>query len=231
MTKTPMPDFFSKDSSRTYDEKNRKLAPISDAMHFLMRLVLMDRPARSRVLCVGVGTGAEILSLSLAFPDWTFVGVDPSASMLEVCRERLESAGLADRCELVHGYVQDVPGGESFDMVLSVLVGHFVKREERLAFFENMVARLRKGGCLVNTEISFDLGSDGYPSMLKNWERVQALMGGTPESLAKLPQVLRDVLTVLPPVEVEELLKQSGIAKPVRFFQALMISGWYGMKG
>jgi tRNA (cmo5U34)-methyltransferase len=229
MTQKPI-DFFTQEASKAYDERNRKLAPIADGMHFLIRLLLRDHPARSRVLCVGVGTGAEILSLSKAFPEWTFVGVDPSASMLEVCRERLATAGVSDRCELIHGYVHDVPPGENFDVVLSILVAHFVKREERLSFFRAMSDRLRAGATLINTEISFDLNSPQFPSMLKGWEGVQSMMGATPESLSTLPYQLREVLSVLPPQETENLLSQSGIQLPVRFFQAFMICGWYGTK-
>lgn len=225
-----MSQFFNKEASQSYDEKNRRLAPIADNMHFLIRLILQELPTQAHVLCVGVGTGAEILSLARAYPRWTFVGLDPSASMLEVCAERLAQAGVADRCQLVEGYVQDLPAGETFDAALSVLVGHFVKREERLSFYQNMVARLRKGGTLVNTEISFDLNSAELPSMLKNWEKVQKLMGATPESLAMLPTALREMLTVLPPVETESLIKQSGVGIPIRFFQSFMITGWYGAK-
>lgn len=225
-----MPNFFNKEASQAYDERNSKLAPIADSMHFLIGLVFKNLPVRSRILCVGVGTGAEILSLSRSFPQWTFLGLDPSVEMLEVCREKLENAGVLDRCELVHGYVQDLPAGENFDAAVSVLVGHFVKREERLGFYQNIVNRMRSGGYFVNTEISFDLGSKEFPSMLKNWEQVQSLMGATPESLASLPMLLREVLTVLSPTEVEILLRQSGIPMPIRFFQAFMISGWYGRK-
>lgn len=76
-------DHFT-DAARVYDERNRQLAPIADNMHFLIRLILKNAPMRARVLCVGVGTGAEILSLSKSFPEWTFVGVDPSTGMLDV---------------------------------------------------------------------------------------------------------------------------------------------------
>jgi len=225
-----MADFFTKDASRNYDEKNSRLAPIADNMHFLTRLILKELPARSRILCVGVGTGAEILSLSREYPQWSFVGVDPSAAMLEVCRERMERSGVLDRCEFVHGYVQEVPGGESFDAALSFLVGHFVKRGERLDFYQGMHLRLRRGGYLVNTEISFDLDTEEFPLMLTHWERVQTLMGATPESLASLPRVLRDTLTVLAPSQVEDIMRASGFALPTRFFQALMITGWYARK-
>jgi tRNA (cmo5U34)-methyltransferase len=150
--------------------------------------------------------------------------------MLDVCRERLEQAGMMDRCELIHGHVQDVPLHEGFDAALSLLVGHFVKREERPGFYGDMHARLRRGGYLVNAEISFDLGSEEFAPMLVTWERVQSLMGATPESLRSLPNTLRNVLTVLSPEEVEAILRAAGFPRPVRFFQAAMIMGWYASK-
>lgn len=226
-----MSDFFTKEAAQGYDERNKRLAPIADNMHFLIRMVLQDLPVQARMLCIGVGTGAEILSLAEAHPEWTFVGVDPSASMLEVCRERLKKAGVIDRCALINGYVQDAPKEEKYDAALSVLVGHFVKRQDRVDYYRQMMERLKPGGYLINTEISFDLDSPEFPSMLKNWERVQAMMGATPESLASLPKQLREMLTVLPPAETDSLLQQAGATQPVRFFQSMMIHGWYSRKG
>lgn len=227
---TPKTDHFNKDAAERYDARNSKLAAISDCMHFLTRLILRDLPERARVLCVGVGTGAEILSLAGAFPKWTFVGVDPSSDMLAVGRERMKAAGFSDRCDFVQGYVHDIKTGAEFDLVVSFLVGHFVKRPERLAFYQGMSDRLKPDGILVNAEISSDLNSVSFASLLHGWEGVQELMGATPESLEALPKMLREMLTVLPPNETEELLKESGIETPTRFFQAFMISAWYGYK-
>jgi tRNA (cmo5U34)-methyltransferase len=230
MQKPTGADHFNQDAARGYDERNRKLAPIAHCMHFLIQLALADLPPNAHILCVGVGTGAEILSLARAFPGWTFTGVDPSASMLAVCAERLNEAGIQDRCQLVPGYVQDVAAGETYDAALSILVAHFITREDRLGYFREMTSRLKPGGSLVNAEISFDLSSPEFPAMLKNWEKVQALMGVTPDKLANLPQLLRDMLTVLQPQETENLLRQSGIPTPVSFFEAFMIHGWHGTK-
>lgn len=225
-----MSTIFNKELSRSYDERNSKLAPISDGMHFLIRLILKELPAQSRVLCVGVGTGAEVLSLSSAYPEWRFVCLDPSADMLDVCRERLKGAGVLDRCELVHGYIQDLTSTEPFDAALSVLVGHFVQRDARLAFYREIIHHLRTGGLFVNCEVSFDLDSPELSSMLKCWEQVQRLTGAPTESITSLPMQLRDMLVVLPPAETENLLRQSGIPLPVRFFQAFLIAGWYGRR-
>ena len=121
-----MSDFFNKEAAQNYDSKNSKLNRISDTLHFLTSLVLTDVPPKARVLCVGVGTGAELLALARIYPEWTFVGLDPSQEMLNVCRERVKAEGLESRCELFHGLIQDLPSQAPFDAVLSILVAHFI---------------------------------------------------------------------------------------------------------
>ncbi len=223
------PAFFNQEMADAYDRRNSALAPISDSLHFLMRLVLADRPADARVLCVGVGTGAEILSLAKAYPGWSFVGIDPSEEMLSVARRRLEQAGVLDRCELVQGYAEDAPGG-GFDAAVSLLVAHFIKREDRGLFYAAIHERLKPGGRFVSAEISGDLDAPEFPEMLEDWKRVQALMGATSESLAKLGGMMRDVLAVLTPAETEAMWKAGGFRTPVPFFQAFMIRGWHAVK-
>lgn len=221
--------FFNQEMADAYDRRNAGLKPISDGLHFLMRLTLADLPDDARVLCVGVGTGAEILSLAEANPGWSFVGVDPSAEMLGVGRFRLEQAGVMDRCELVQGYVEDV-ADQGFDAVISLLVAHFIKRAERPAFYSAIHARLKPGGRFVSAEISGDLEGPEFPDMLKDWKQVQTMMGATPDSLAKLPDMMRDVLGVVPVADTEALWRAAGFALPVPFFQAFMIRGWHATR-
>lgn len=226
----PRTDPFGREMAAAYDARNSRLAPISGGMHFLVGLVLAGLPAAARVLCVGVGTGAEILSLARANPEWTFVGVDPSAAMLAVCRERLEQAGLLGRCELVHGTVDAAPEDAAFDAVLGILVAHFIGPEDRAGYYRGVRDRLRPGGRFVSTEIACDLDAPEFPAMLADWERVQMLMGATADSLRGLPDTLRSSLSVLSPARTEALLRDAGFARPVPFFQAFMIHGWHATK-
>ena len=229
--KPASPDFFNREMAVVYDKRNSDLAPITDNLHFLVRLVLDDLPVRARILAVGVGTGAEILSLGRAFPRWSFVGLDPSAGMLEVCRDRLGRANLLERCELVEGFVEDLPRGADLDAVLSLLVAHFVPRENRTGFYRNIHDRLRPGGRFVSAEICGDFGAAEFPEALRDWERVQRLMGATPEQLRKLPEMLRDTLCVLSPGETDALLREAGFAPPVPFFQSFLLRGVHARKG
>lgn len=226
---SPSGGFFNQTMAQGYDEKNRRLSPISDGLHFLTRLVLGSLPANSRVLCVGVGTGADIFALASDRPDLSFVGVDPSAQMLEVARHRLTEAGVLDRCQLVEGYVDDV-AQDGFDAVVSLFVAHFIQANERGAFYRAIHDRLVPGGYFLSAEISADLDAPEFPAMLDNWKQIQTLMGANEESLAALGDTLRNVLGVVGPADTEALWREAGFALPVPFFQAFMIRGWYARR-
>jgi tRNA (cmo5U34)-methyltransferase len=132
---------------------------------------------------------------------------------------------VLDRCELLRGYVQDAPLG-GFDAAVSLMVAHFIKREDRHAFYSAIHDRLKPGGRFASAEISADLDAPEFPEMLEDWKRIQVLMGATRESLAKLGGMLRDVLGVVPPEETEALWEAAGFRKPIPFFQAFMLRGW-----
>lgn len=226
-TATPAtPNFFDRTMAQAYDQRNSALAPISRNLHFLIQLMLEDLPPPARALCIGVGTGAEILSLAEAYPEWSFVGVDPSADMLEVCRDRLRAAGVENRCELIQGYVEAAPRGNPFDVALSILVAHFIQREGRPSFYRNICNRLKPGGHFVTAEISTDLDGPDFPDKLEDWKRIQRRMGATPDSLAGLEKGMRDTLGVLSPLETETLLQDARFAPAVAFLQAFMVRGW-----
>lgn len=156
---------------------------------------------------------------------------DPSMEMLDICHQNLKNAGISNPCELIHGYIQDVSNTKQFDAVLSILVGHFIPRDDRIAFYTDMQQRLKTGGYFINTEISSDLNSAEFPDMLRAWKTLQMQMGGTDDSIKNIPHLLKNILSVTSPEETENFIRSSGIEQPVRFFQAFMIVGWFGIKG
>jgi tRNA (cmo5U34)-methyltransferase len=89
---------FDQERAAAYDQDAAKLAPLVEALHFLIRLILADLPADARILCVGAGTGTELINLAQTFPQWHFTAVEPAAPMLDICRQRAEECGIASRC-------------------------------------------------------------------------------------------------------------------------------------
>jgi tRNA (cmo5U34)-methyltransferase len=84
---------FDKQAS-SYGQQWSKMAPINDALYLLASTVLSELPPKANILCVGAGTGTEILSLAQTFPEWHFTAVEPSPAMLDVFRRRAEEHGL-----------------------------------------------------------------------------------------------------------------------------------------
>src|SRR5436190_2838514 len=142
----------------TYDQQWHKMSAINGALHLLTSAVLSELPSTARILCVGSGTGAEILYLAQRFPGWHFTAVEPSVPMLEVFRRKAEENKILSRCVLHAGYLDSLPPGDSFDAATAFLVSQFiVNREERTAFFQGIAHRLRSNGLLVSSDLAGDL--------------------------------------------------------------------------
>lgn len=66
---------FDQKCAAGYDQQWFKLAPLRDALHLLMGAVLADLRVDARILCVGVGTGPELIYLGQRFTQWRFTAV------------------------------------------------------------------------------------------------------------------------------------------------------------
>ncbi len=229
---TPIADFFNKAAASHYDAHQRRFGPLMDNLHFLIGVVLNRLPDDAHILCVGVGTGGEILRLADAHPKWRFTGIDPSADMLDVCRAQVDSKGLSDRVTLLHGYLNDFPEHEAYDGVLCLLVTQFVRDvAARQEMFTAMARSLKSRGYLINAELSDDLGSPGFKDIAEKWTDMNLAAGITQEQMTATLSAWQTHLAVVPLTRIEEYLRGSGFALPVQFFQSLVIHAWYAQKG
>lgn len=212
----------------TYDQKWSLLAPINQALHLLAGAVLAKLPTEAHLLCVGAGTGNEILALAQKFPGWRFTAVEPSRPMLEVCRLRCSEHGIASRCTFHAGFLDSLPPAAPFDAATAFLVSQFIlDRDARARFFRDIAERLRPGGVLIASDLAGNVSAPDCQSLLEAW---YALMGGngvSAEGVAKMREAyVRDV-AVLPAAEIEEIVVRGGFDAPVRIFQAGLIHAWF----
>ncbi|MBI3525434.1 MAG: class I SAM-dependent methyltransferase [Betaproteobacteria bacterium] len=219
---------FDQERATSYDKQVGKLAPMRDALHFLIRMVLSELPVDARILCIGAGTGAELIDLAQAFPQWRFTAVEPAAPMLDICRQRAEDCGVASRCTFHEGYLDSLPELGFFDGATCILVSQFLMRpEERRNLFRQIAARLRPDGCLVSADLASDMSTSAYKNLFEVWARTMRYSEMPAEELEKrLASCGRDV-AVLPPSEIESIIASSGFNVPVLFFQTLLIHAWY----
>jgi len=126
-----------------YDRWNRSV--VEDIGFYVEEAVA----SRGPVLELGVGTGR--IAVPIALTGVRVIGLDSSAPMLELCRERARSAGVADLIDLRLGDLRDPPPTETVPLVISPFRTflHLLSDDERLLTLTRIHSLLQPGGRLV----------------------------------------------------------------------------------
>ena len=82
---TPHTAFSTPEAVACYAESPRRNVPGYDSLLTMSRILLAEHvPDNGKVLVVGAGGGLELENFAHTHANWQFVGVDPSAAMLDV---------------------------------------------------------------------------------------------------------------------------------------------------
>lgn len=213
-----------------YDQQSARIAPIYNGLHFLLEAVFANLSREANILCVGVGTGAELVHLAQKFPLWRFTAVDPSGAMLDVGRAKAEAMGFIERCRFYEGYVEALPIEGVYDAATCFLVSQFIlEQEARASFFHQIAQRLKQGGILACADLASDVESKSYDALLKNWVYMMTA-DATPERIGQMRVSYSNHVSILPPNRVAAIIEAGGFETPVPFFQAGLVHAWYALK-
>jgi tRNA (cmo5U34)-methyltransferase len=207
----------------TYAERACRSVPGLDLMHAVVDQLLAESvPEDGRVLVVGAGGGLELTYLAERHAGWTFVGVDPSAPMLDLARERM--GPLAARADLHEGYVADAPDGP-FDAATCLLTLHFLSHDERLRTLRQIRRRLRAGAPLVTFHHSAPDGG-ARTALFERYARFTAGPDADPGQVGKSAATLSAQLPIASPEEEEALLREAGFTDVWTYYAVLTLRGW-----
>lgn len=211
----------------SYDTQWAKTAPLRHCLHLLLDSLFAELPTDARILCVGVGTGTELAHLAAQNPGWRFTAVEPSAAMLDVCRQRAERDGFAARCDFHEGYLESLPAAAAHDAATCFLVSQFIlEPPSRSAFFAEIAEHLTPGGLLASSDLAADVDSAEYEVLLTAWMHMMAAAEVSPETMARMRQTYARDIGVLSPERTAAIIAAGGFTLPVPFFQAGLIHAW-----
>ncbi|HTG39370.1 class I SAM-dependent methyltransferase [Sphingomonas sp.] len=215
--------FTDRAAISTYAEDTPRRVPGYADLHRMTMLLLAERaPPVADILVYGAGGGLEIKALAEAQPGWRFVGIDPSAEMLDLARDVLRP--LDNAATLIQGYIADAPQGP-FDGATCLLTLHFLHREERLEVLHDIRRRLKPGAAFVIAHHSCPDGSDP-----RRWlARSVAFADRSAPDLAKASasaEMLMSRLPILSSDGEEALLRQAGFREITLFYAAFSFRGW-----
>ena len=123
---------------------------VEPALTPLVRSVVAERRPR-RVLDVGCGTGVYLVhAASAGGPQLTGLGVDLDAAVVELARQRLADARLADRFDVRHADIRAATLPEaSFDLVLLLQNIYYFAEDQRPGLLRRLGGLVAPGGALL----------------------------------------------------------------------------------
>ena len=223
-TETPAHGFADRDAVARYTDGPRRLVPGHDSLLVMTDLLLAEKLAdQGRVFVLGAGGGMEMAHFARNHPGWRFVGVDPSAAMLELAVKTM--GPTAERAELICGYVDDAPMGP-FDAATCLLTLHFIPAVERLATLKAIRARLRSGAPFVCAHHSVPDDADQRALWFTRFAAFAERSGVPPETARNAGARIGAALPILSPAEDGSLLYAAGFAKVQQFYAAFTFRGW-----
>lgn len=147
--RVPEPDLIMADPAQAaaFMAAGREDGSIAPTYLFhTLQLSQLIRPG-DRVLDLACGPANQLAQVARVNPEAHFLGVDASASMLELARETVARQALTN-VEFMAGYIQslpDLPDG-GFDLVMSTMSLHHLPDTATLAASFREAARLLKPG-------------------------------------------------------------------------------------
>jgi tRNA (cmo5U34)-methyltransferase len=200
----------------------QRVPGFADLQRMAMLLLAQRAPAEADILVLGAGGGLELKAFAQARPEWRFVGVDPSAAMLDLAAEVLGPLGR--RVELKQGYIDDAPVGP-FDGSVCLLTLHFLELEERLRTLKELHRRTKPGAPLVVAHHSATSRED-----IEYWLTLAAAFAdhSAPDfsRASESARVMAEHLPILTTAEDEALLQEAGFGEVRLFYAGLSLRGW-----
>jgi len=216
------PKIFDQKNAISYDEQRAKLKPIKDALHLCMKVILLKLPKDAHILCVGAGTGSELIYLAEAFPKWKFTIVEPAPEMMKLCYKQTEKHGIISRCTFHEGYLETLSDSGQFDAATSILVSHFIVNEkERAKYFSNIAKVIKPDGYMINADLSADMLTFNYNELLNIWVNMHDY-AGMPTNVESFGHNV----AILPTEKIESIIVAGGFENPILFYKTFFIQAW-----
>ncbi len=185
--------------------------------------------AASRILTVGAGGGEKIINMLQRKEDWLITGVDPSASMLDMAKQRVSKLHMETRVTWYETALNKVSAEAVYDAAVSLLVIHFV--ENRLPFLQEIAQRLQPGAPFVLAFIQGEMNSSAFQQELHMLSLFMKRQGLGKEVFSSFHDRLGRATYPVPEEEMRGHLIEAGFRDIRPYFQAGMIKGLVCKRG
>lgn len=187
--------------------------------------------ARARVLDAGCGTGSALARFATSQRDWSFVGVDPAESMLDMARAKMDDVDVADRVALVAGTIDALPNEPAFDAATAILVEHLLPDDgAKLQFLQGIWRRLVPGAWMFLAGLHGDLESGPARHALQAWLEFVSLQGLPSEVQESVRRKATLEDSLVSETRILQLLSEAEFVSVDRIYQVHLFGAWAAQK-
>ena len=169
---------------------------------------LRPKVASRRVLDLATGTGDLAIAIAEALPEAQVTGVDPSARMLAVFREKLGT--LADRIELLEGDAQALPFADARFDATTIAFG-IRNVPDRARALAEMARVTRPGGRVAVLELSEPREGLIAPLARFHVHTVVPAIGAWLSGKREYRYLARSIAAFPPPEELAAMMEAAGL--------------------
>ena len=163
-----------------------------------------------RVLDVATGTGDLAIEIARACPGASVIGLDPSAGMLGVAKQKLAKRGLTDRVSLVIGDAQHLPQ-QTCEIDAATIAFGIRNVPDRGAALRELARVVRPGGRIAVLELAEPRrGFLGAAARL-HCHHIVPRLGGWLSGSREYKYLQKSVAAFPPPNEFADLMRSSGL--------------------
>jgi tRNA (cmo5U34)-methyltransferase len=228
---------MSTDDNRTphlpadYDRQIRGVIPYYRELHTeILNLVRSYRPHPDAWLDTGCGTGSLICLASSMFPETRFILADPSASMMEQARSKLQGC---DRIRYLQpAQTQELQGVDmnSLDVITAIQCHHYQAPSERRRAVAECHGLLREHGIFLTTENIRPFTAEGTAIGKNYWGQYQKDYGRNEDEIKiHLSRFDKEYFPITV-MEHLDILKEAGFRTVEMFWYSYMQAGFYAIK-
>ena len=218
-------EVFDKERSSNYDNKISDLIPVYESLLDKTKDFLISNYSvkdNLKILCVGCGTGTEIVRIAKISNNWRVYGCDPSIEMLNIAEKKIKARNLKN-AELKQGTIE-VFKDHKFDVTNLSLVLHFFEKKDKYELLSKISEVLKSDSNLIISDIYLARNFEQKLNQL----RLDISKQNTIEkdNLDYYINHIRDDIKYISDKEINEILNSLNFVKTIKTVNKYVFGQW-----
>jgi tRNA (cmo5U34)-methyltransferase len=198
--------------------------------HFLST-IRSKQNITQNLLVIGAGGGQEILSIGKQNSSLYFTGVDPSESMLQLAKKRIENENTQNQIHFVHGTIHSLLPNQLFDAATCMLVLHFIPTiNEKKELLNEISSRLKPGAPFFLSTINGVPDTSIFTLQLNAWRNHMLQNQIQLKDWERFENSFETEIFPISETNLLAIMEECGFTQITRFFTSFLVDGYVALK-